>query len=396
VAVDARTRLEALDPAALLGRGDLALVDLRSPSEFAEDHLPGAVNVPLFDDAERTLVGTLYRQVSGQSAFETGVQLTRAKLRGLVAEVLAAAGRRAREQDLDELLAELTAGGLGGLSSRLDPQPAQGPAAGALVLCCWRGGLRSQSVAALLTVLGHRDVYLVAGGYKAWRALVRERLARCELPQSFVLRGLTGVGKTLVLRELELLRPGWTLDLEGLAGHRSSILGRVGLEPVGQRTFESRLLLRLLRGFDGPLVLEGESRKVGDVVLPEPIYRAVDRGLAIELVASRERRVAVLLDEYLAQPSNRAQIAAVLPYLEQRIGARKYAGVLTALLEQGRETELVELLLDLHYDPLYRHSERGRSYLASIRSDEPEAAAAQVAAFVETELAAGRRRAGRN
>ena len=105
--------------------------------------------------------------------------------------------------------------------------------------------MRSKSVVAFLQELGLSRALALEGGYRSYRAVVRAELAAWRPPASFVLRGLTGVGKTLVLRELEELRPLWTIDLEGLAGHRSSILGMVGLRPVSQKRFESRLAARL-------------------------------------------------------------------------------------------------------------------------------------------------------
>ncbi|WP_419191977.1 tRNA 2-selenouridine(34) synthase MnmH [Engelhardtia mirabilis] len=369
----------------LLESADLTVVDLRSPSEFAEDHVVGAINAPLFDDAERAIVGTLYRQRGSETAFEAGLQITRAKIAALVGHIAASAGRPLVPEDLDEHVRTLGEGGMGDMRARLVPELARELPDGALVVACWRGNLRSQSVAALLRRVGLSDVYFLSGGYKAWRRYIRTRLDTWSPPPSFTLRGLTGVGKSLVLRELERLRPGWTLDLELLAGHRSSILGMVGLEPVVQKVFERRVVERIHRGFPGRLVVEGESRKVGNVILPDRVWQAVRGGIAIELVADVPRRIDVLTEDYLGEVDNREQLLAQLPFIEKRLGPIKYDGVLTGLLEAGREDELVELLLEKYYDPLYRHSEKGIRYAATIRSDEPEVAAAEIAAWVETQ-----------
>jgi len=191
------------------------------------------------------------------------------------------------------------------------------------------------------------------------------------------------------LRELERLRPGWTLDLEACAGHRSSILGGVGLRPVSQKRFESRVAERIARGFPGPCVLEGESRKVGDIVLPASLWRAIDGGTALELRAQPERRIRVLIEDYLAAPGNRAELAQALPFIEQRLGPRRWQGALVALLEGGREAELVEVLLERYYDPLYRHSEEGRSYAASFDASEPTRAAEEIASWIEARCGRG-------
>jgi tRNA 2-selenouridine synthase len=224
-------------------------------------------------------------------------------------------------------------------------------------------------------------VVVIAGGYKAYRAEVRRRIAAWEAPSSLVLRGLTGVGKTLVLRAIEELRPGWTLDLEGLAGHRSSILGMVGLEPCTQKAFESRLARRLARGFPGNCVVEGESRKVGDVVLPAPVWDTIAGGVSIELTAPLHRRVQVLIEDYLEHPGNRVEIRGQLPFIEDRLGAGRWRGVLTGLLDAGREAELVEVLLERYYDPLYRHSEKRHRYATRIDASDPQRAAAEIVSW---------------
>lgn len=379
---------EAVLPSAtaeqVLDASDVTVVDLRSPSEFALDHPSGAINAPLFDDAERGIVGTLYRQRGGDPAFEAGLRITHGKIAALVGRIAAAAGREFAEAELTEHVRVLASGGIDAMRTRLVPMAARELPDGALVLCCWRGNLRSQSVTALLRRLGFEEVYFLSGGYKAWRRQVRTEIDGWSAPPSFTLRGLTGVGKTVVLRELERLRPGLTLDLEGLAGHRSSILGMVGLEPVSQKTFDRRLVERLRAGFPGHLVVEGESRKVGDIVLPETVWSAVRQGAAIELTAELPRRIEVLMDDYLAEPGNRDHLRRQLPFIEERIGRVKFAGVLTGLLDDERDEELVALLLERYYDPLYRHSEDGIGYANRIRSDEPEVAAAEILAWVET------------
>jgi tRNA 2-selenouridine synthase len=375
---------------AVLAQSSRALVDLRSPAEYAEDHLPGAVNVPLFDDAERALIGTLYARQSPAAAFEEGARRTRAKITELVGEIARHAGWENVPGGLEARVEELVAGGIGGLERELAPEAAQ-PGPETVVLCCWRGGLRSRAMVAFLRALGFGEVCGVEGGYRAYRSLVRARIGSWEAPPGFVLRGLTGVGKTLVLRELARLRPEWVLDLEALAGHRSSILGMVGLEPASQKLFESRLAARLERGFGAACVVEGESRKVGDIELPPSAWRVVDSGVALELVAPLERRVTVLCEDYLARPASRAELARQLPFIEARLGP-EFAGVLVGLLASGRERELVELLLARYYDPLYRHSEGGRAYAARFEASAPAACAAELVGWIEARVEVPRTR----
>jgi tRNA 2-selenouridine synthase len=253
-----------------------------------------------------------------------------------------------------------------------------------LVVHCWRAGMRSLSVAALLRGLGWGEVLILEGGYKAYRRHVIDSLAEAELPQAFVLRGLTGVGKTLVLKELERLRPGWTLDLEGHAQHRSSILGMVGLEPVSQKAFEGDIATRLRAGFpSGLVVYEGESRKVGDRIVPERVWGSLVGGRNLKLTTSLTRRIEALREDYLAEDGATEELLKRLPFIEERLGPVKWKGVLTGLLEKGRVDELVEALLEHYYDPLYLHSEKGREHDATMDSTEPTACAEELVAWIE-------------
>jgi tRNA 2-selenouridine synthase len=369
-----------LDVAAVLARPSARVVDLRSPSEFADDHLPGAVNVPLFDDAERSVVGLLYHQDSPERAFTEGLELVEGKVLDLVRDALPDA-ELPREQVL-ERTRELAAGGLTGMEARLVAEPLSDAPMAPVVLHCWRGGLRSRSVVALLRQLGATEVVGMQGGYKAYRAQVRTTLEEFAAPPTFVLRGLTGVGKTLVLREVERLRPGWVLDLERAAGHRSSLLGMVGLEPVSQKTFDSRLAARVRAGFDGAMVVEGESRKVGDVIIPAAVWGSLGSGTNLLLEADVPRRVEVLLEDYLADPSARPRLREQLLLVQERMGGP--AVDLVGLFDGGREAELVERLLADYYDPLYRHSETGKAYAARIDASDPAKAAARVVELIES------------
>jgi len=380
------TRIPTVSPERVVDAAGALVIDLRSPAEFADDHVPGAVNVPLFDDFERAVVGTLYARRSPQAAFEEGRRTTRRKVDDLVARIGEYAGWHAPAVDLGHRVEELTAAGIGALEDGLEPEPTAELPPDMVVLACWRGGLRSRSVTALLRGLGLERAVMLEGGYRAYRRHVRAGIDAWLPPRCFVLRGLTGVGKSLVLRAIEELRPGWTLDLELLAEHRSSILGMVGLEPVTQKRFESRLAQRLRAGFEGPCVLEGESRKVGDVILPPAVWNALIGGTSLELVASVERRVRVLIEDYLVDEGNRDELARQLPFLEERLGKEKWKGKLVELLVGGREEELVALLLERYYDPLYRHSESKHVLVERFSSESAEDAAASVVEWIERRL----------
>lgn len=363
----------------LLARPDALIVDLRTPDEFAVDHLPGACNVPLLSNEGRALVGFLYKRDSPDAAFREGRGLVLKRVQGLVNEVAELAGWPAPEVDLQERALDMTRRGIQALEDDLVAQAAALPER-PVVLHCWRGGLRSRSVVALLRSLGLDRASALLGGYRSYRELIRSELEEASLPPAYVLRGLTGVGKTLVLREIETLRPGWTVDLEGCAGHRSSLLGMVGLEPVSQKAFDSALGLRLRSGFPGPVIYEGESRKVGDVIIPESMWSSMQAATNLELVAPVEVRVDVLLDDYLARPESRVQLRQQLATVEGRMEG---SFGLVDLLDRGEERELVRLLLEHYYDPLYRRSERGKSYGVTIDTSQPAQAAAEVVDWIE-------------
>ena len=316
-------------------------VDLRSPSEHARDAIPDAVNVPLFDDDERALIGTLYKQVSPEAAHARGLALVTPRLEALVNTV------------------SHTTGGIRPLvcDTVLGDRPPEVPHN--LVLYCWRGGMRSRSVAELMAARGERVVVL-DGGYKSYRSWVMRQLAAWPPagPSPFVLiSGATGTGKTLLLQELEAAAPGTTLDLEACAGHRSSILGAVGRRPVSQPAFESRIVARAARLGPPPWFVEAESRKVGDAIVPDALWRAMRAAPVVELTAQTPTRVRVLVEDYLSSPGAADEIAERLPFLERRLGAA-WTGRLTALHALGAYDEIAALLLEHYYDPLYRHSGR--------------------------------------
>jgi tRNA 2-selenouridine synthase len=335
-------------------------VDLRSPSEFARDHVRGAWNVPLFDDDQRAVVGTLYKQESPDAAFEHGLEMVQKKLGDLLASIL---GYPIAADDLrqrfDELATRLKAG-----VSAVTLEPLADVGGATLAVYCWRGGMRSRSVAALLLALGIENVVLVQGGYKDYRQWVRNSLELISYAHSFIiLRGPTGVGKTQILHQLEKELPGSTIDLEGLAQHRSSVLGAVGLEPVSKPEFDSRLLERLSELGPRPWFVEGESRKVGDVEIPPTFFLGMEDGAHVRLEASMGYRTALLAREYLATSHHVEQLADQLQFLEKRLGA-KWVGRLREWLAAGRWQEVAEVLLERWYDPRYGHHDERRTWLA--------------------------------
>ena len=361
---------------------EAVVVDLRSPQEYSQDHLRGAVNVPLFGDLQRSMVGFLFNQISPDAALEKGQQYALARVRSLAQEVGNLSDWQPPAEDFEARVLDLCAAGVERMETRLAPEPWPSPGERPVVLHCWRGGLRSRSVVAFLSSLGLDRAVGLTGGYKAYRQYVLTSLERLHLPKPYVLHGLTGVGKTLVLREIERLRPGWTVDLEALAGHRSSLLGMVGMEPCSQKTFDSRLFEALARGFEGPLVVEGESRKVGDVVLPEKLWQSMGDGHALWLEASMEVRERVLIEDYLGGQGQREplrrQLESLARFLPKEVPWLE-------LFDQHREGELVRGLLERHYDPLYRHGFGEGNCEASFDTEDVGSAAQKIIAWIEAQ-----------
>lgn len=301
-----------------------SIVDVRSPAEFALDHIPGSINQPVLDDAERAEVGTLYTQVSTFLARKRGA--------ALVARNIA----RHLEQDF-----------------------AGQPREWRPLVLCWRGGQRSSAMTQVLRQVGW-DAVQLPGGYKTWRAHVIARLAVLPGQLRFrVVCGPTGSGKS---RLLQALREDGTqvLDLEALAAHRGSVLGALPGEPQpAQRLFESRLM-RALAALDPgrPVFVEAESRRIGSLHVPDQLIEAMRGSPCLALEASEEARVGLLLADYDHFRGNLPYLGDTLGRLTELHGKARIAEWM-ALAAEGAGRSLVEQLLRKHYDPLYRRSSHG-------------------------------------
>ncbi len=297
------------------------LIDARSPAEFVEATIPGAVNVPLLDDAERAEVGTLYRQAGKQDARRRGVELVAPKIPTLV-EIVAL-------QQADTSL----------------------PA----IIFCWRGGMRSLALTQFLDLAGVPARQL-SRGHKGFRRHVLDFFERGVWGRLLVLRGLTGVGKTRCLQKLAE-RGVPVVDLEQLANHRGSAFGNLGLaaQPT-QKMFEALVWDRLRTiPQDGYAVLEGESRHIGRVLLPLPLYQAMQVETSLWLHAPMAVRVRNILADYPAIDSLKEDFVKPIRALKETIGKQTVARYLT-LLEEGQWSRLVSALMKDYYDPLYQHT----------------------------------------
>lgn len=297
------------------------IIDVRTPLEFAEDHIPGAINAPVLSNEERVVVGTMYKQVSPFEATRYGA--------ALVAKNIA---------------------------RHLETTFADRPINWKPLIYCWRGGKRSGSMTAWFQLIGWRACQL-EGGYKAYRHHVLEALA--GLPGRFdfrVLCGLTGSGKTRLLHALAACG-AQTLDLEGLARHRGSLLGALpGETQPGQKAFDSALVQALSRLDPArPVFIEAESRRIGAVDLPAALLRRLGASACVQVEADLAARVGFLCEDYAAlfeAPAGFHQQLARLASLHSREALARWH----ALIDAGDKARLFRELIEQHYDPAYLRS----------------------------------------
>ncbi|MGA1208954.1 MAG: tRNA 2-selenouridine(34) synthase MnmH [Gemmobacter sp.] len=317
-------RLDRIADAEPGAHGHDWVIDVRSPAEYADDHLPGAINLPVLDDAERARVGTIYKQ---QSPF-------------LARKIGAALVARNAARHIEERLAAFDGGW----------RP---------LVYCWRGGQRSGSFGTILSQIGWR-VGVLEGGYKSWRRLVTETLEAPIAPPVGVLDGNTGTAKTAVLARLAE-GGAQVIDLEGLARHRGSVFGEHAGGQPSQRLFEGRLA-RALAALDParPLILEAESARIGALRLPGRLWRAMVEAPRIEIAAPITARAHWLVDAYDDIVADPARLGATLERLRPMHPAERIAAW-GALAAAGRYAALAEALMVEHYDPGYaRARARGR------------------------------------
>jgi tRNA 2-selenouridine synthase len=297
------------------------IIDCRSPSEYAEDHVPGAISAPVLDDGERATVGTLYKQHSPFEAKKLGASL--------VAKNVA--------RHVDTLFA--------------GRQPGWRP-----LVYCWRGGKRSGAMAHILREIGW-EAHTLEGGYRRYRQWVVSQLeAMPERLEMRVIHGPTGSGKSRLLAALRKAG-AQVLDLESLAAHRGSVLGSLPDHPQpSQKWFESQLL-EALCAFDAarPVFVEGESKKIGQLQVPEALIARMRASRCLRIEAPLEVRVTLLLEEYRHFLADPRSLEAQLDCLADLHGREKIAAW-KALAARGAWRELVARLLGEHYDPAYRRS----------------------------------------
>lgn len=297
-------------------------IDVRSPAEFEEYRLPHAINLPLFSNQERARVGTAYKQKSREEAIELGLSIYAPKWPVFF-------------QKLKELQLAMP-------NKRM-------------VIYCWRGGMRSRTIAGTLGLVGI-ECYQLEGGIRSFRRSVQENLASEALKKRdfLVIAGHTGTRKTEILHVLmEKGHP--VLDLEGLAGHRGSVFGHIGVQPKSQKQFEYELITRLQELSDSPyVIIEAESKRIGHIVLPDFIIEGKKKGRRVELSYPFWSRVEHIYDTY--QPHKYGeQIEEAIEKIRKHLSHD--LNLELAHLREKRDYKLIfARLLEHYYDPKYAHA----------------------------------------
>ncbi len=318
--------------------GSYLLIDVRSPGEFASETIPGAINIPIFTDEERALIGTTYVQDSIDNAKQLGVEAISKRLPDIFKQV-----------------------------NQLDKEYKN------LVFFCARGGFRSRSLVVLFKSLGIHAIRL-AGGYKGYRGYINEHLPKIVSEVQFkVLYGNTGSGKTEVLKELEKL--GYdVLDLEGCANHRGSLLGGVGLgEQNSQKMFESLVYHSLKNRSSDIVFTEGESKRIGKVAMPEYLFHAVKSGENIEITCDMDLRIENILKDYVNNTDE--ELIQALGYLKKHIG-EKAVEEYSKLIKEHNYKPVIEELMIKYYDPKYEF--KNRVYIGSFNNKNAEDTAKEI------------------
>ena len=291
-----------------------AIVDVRSPGEYKLGHIPGAINIPIFDDRERAVIGTLYKTNGRQPAIESGLEIIGPKMAEFVRT-----------------------------ASKITPS-------GKLLVHCWRGGMRSESMAWLFERIGIQ-CSILEGGYKAYRNYLLEEF--CNIPQLIVIEGHTGSGKTEILVNLKAIGEQ-IIDLESLAHHRGSVFGGIGqeIQPSTQQ-FQNNLLDEFINLDKSKRIwIEGESQTIGSVFLPDSLWYKMNEATLIEINVPRPDRVKRLMDEYGRLPKEEMENAIFR--LGKRIGEVRKNEILKNFRD-GKLELVADTLLD-YYDKTYYHS----------------------------------------
>lgn len=315
-------------------------IDVRSEAEYEDDHIPNSINVPILDNEERHIVGYTYKQESKDKAYEIGYTIFNKKISEFEKIV---------KQNIEKNI----------------------------IFYCFRGGTRSTVFSDYFNKKEIK-VYKLDGGYKKYREYIREEIKKIDFPKKIiVLYGYTGSGKTRLIKKLKN-----SIDLEGLAAHRSSLFGAVGLKPHTQKMFDSLLYFELIKKRDY-LILEGESRKIGDVYIPENLFNEMTNSKKLSLSCSLETRSKRIVEEYFEDDSKIEEVTKIIPSLSKFMGNIKSNDL--AILIQRKEYFLFsKMMLKDYYDPLYSHFTKDFHFEKLISSEDLDKCVSEIEEYMKT------------
>lgn len=322
---------------------DAVFVDTRSPKEFAEDNIPGSINSPIFSNEERKEVGILYKK-DKDKAFEKGLKIYQGKVADFIKEY--------KEFDSKKTI----------------------------VVYCWRGGIRSETITKLIESLGY-NAYQLIGGHKSFRAFIRERLEAYKPPfKLIVLQGLAGSGKTDLIKAV---KP--SIDLEYFAGHRSSLFGAIGLKPRSQKMFESRLWFKLeelkqqkseiselknskrVLKQEKVVFIEGEAKKIGNIFVPSNLFKAMEKATTVYIKTSLKNRVKRIVRDYFSHGEDE-KIKEIISKLKVQL-SNKVVEEMHQFMDKKDYKPVAEYLLVNYYDERYKHANKDLEYKFEVNND---------------------------
>ncbi len=303
-----------------LNYNDYVLIDVRSPKEFSEATIPGAVNIPLFLDNEREIIGTVYVQESVEKARRLGVEFASKRLPEIYEDIMSYSKKYEK-----------------------------------VIFFCARGGMRSGSIYSLTSALGLNTMRL-KGGYKGYREYVNDELPKVNDNITYiVLHGKTGIGKSKLLYKLKDKGIN-ILDLEKAANHRGSLLGSVGIGKCNsQKQFESLVFEELRNKNSNYVFVEGESKRIGKIIIPPCIWDSMDRGYHLFLDTSLENRINIIVEDYTRCNNAEAEIIEALEVMKKHI-SEKNITIYENMVREKRFEEAAEALMINYYDPMYMNS----------------------------------------
>lgn len=317
---------------------DSILIDVRSPSEYDLETIPNSINLPLFDDEERRIIGTTYKRESSDRAKKLGVEFVSKKL-PLIYDEIEKLNKKYRN----------------------------------LIFFCARGGYRSSSISSFLSSIGINTLKL-NNGYKGYRQYINNKLPEIVSTIDFiVLYGNTGTGKTKILKELKEINMN-IVDLEGAANHRGSTLGSIGLGVQrSQKMFESYIYEDLKNLNSNIVFIEGESRRIGKDIVPDYIFNKMKNGIHLNIVSDLPYRVENIYEDYVHNTDH--EIINSLNYLRKYLG-NESIDTYIKLVHGGDHKKVIENLMLNYYDPMYQNNKR--NFVASFYNKDHKKTAEEI------------------